>query len=118
MGCDLASDIDWMSDGALSRLTPTFRKAVSQPEGACSLGAADLMHPRQLRAQHLPIKKKRSVERLPVRGGRYLVFGGQHGQEILHLGLPHLARVSEAIATAGSPQHKGLGAVDVNLLRL
>ena len=52
-------------------------------------------------------------------GGRCnALFRRQRGQKTLHLGLPHLARVAESTAGTGSPQHKSLGPVDIDLFGL
>ncbi|MDI3511355.1 MAG: hypothetical protein PWQ61_2120 [Betaproteobacteria bacterium] len=81
--------------------------------------AANVLHPRQLHAQHLPVQKQQGIEGLAVGGWGHPPLGGQHRQKTLHLGLPQQARVPKALtALSCCPQHKGLGPVDVGLLRL
>jgi hypothetical protein len=76
------------------------------------------LHPGQLHTQYLPIQEKQRNERLPVGGGRHLLFDGEHGPISFDFGLLHLAWMPETDTAAGDPQHKSIGPVDVNLLRL
>ena len=60
------------------------------------LRSPNVIEPRQINTQHLPVQKKQSTERLVVGGGRYLALIGQHGQKRFHIGHTQFVRVTHA----------------------
>jgi hypothetical protein len=80
--------------------------------------STNLLHPRQLDAQYLPIQEQQGIKRLPMGCGRNLLLGRQHRQKAFDLSLPHVARMPKSADAACSPQNKRFGPVDISLLGL
>lgn len=108
---------DWLQPGAALHPRSAYRAFSSQmpshPAGwpchrnALALQlAANLLHPGQLHAQHLPIQEQQCVECLPVVGRCHLLLGGERGEKAFDLCQSHLARVTKSTAAASHPQHK------------
>ena len=75
-------------------------------------GAAELLQPRHVDAEHLAVEKEQRAKGLAMRGGGDAPLVGEHRQEGLNLRCAHLARMT---APSG-PAHEAAHPIDVRLL--
>jgi len=68
------------------------------------LRTAQVLHPRQLLAQDLPIEEQQRAQGLLVSRDRHVPFIGQVGEKLLHLALPEFTRVAHAVIADEGPR--------------
>ena len=87
-----------------------LREHDGQPNTA--LGPADLIHPRQIEAQHLLIEEQQSRQRLLMRGHRDTPLGCEPGQKRFDLRATQIRRMPHLMEA-----HKGPYPMEIGLLR-
>ena len=70
---------------------------------------ADLLHPRQVLAQHLVVEEQQGRQRLAVRGRGHLALGGQPTEKGLDLGPGHVGRVPQLVEADEGPHPVHIG---------